>query len=157
MIQRIQSIFLLLSIVAMVVMLFSPLWTKENLQTGDAVVLTTTALIYTQKATVLSQQTTIYIAVLAFTSIAFAFLSIFSYKNRMRQVMYNMLNILVLIGALACLIYFSTKGEDLLANPVKGNFGLGYFMPAFAVLMNSLANRFIRKDEKLVKSVDRLR
>lgn len=157
MIQRIQSVFLLLSIVAMVVMLFSPLWTKENLQTGDVVVLTTTALVYTQKAKIVTQQTTIYIAILAFTSIAFAFLSIFSYKNRMRQVMYNMLNILVLIGVLACLIYFSNKGEGLLTNPIKGNFGLGYFMPAFAVLMNSLANRFIRRDEKLVKSVDRLR
>lgn len=157
MIQRIQTVFLLLSIVAMSVMLFSPLWTKENLLTSEVAQLTPTALIYKQKGAMITQQNTMYIAILIFTSITFAFLSIFSYKNRMRQVMYNMLNILVLIGVLACLIYFSTKGEDLFKEPLKGSFGLGYFMPAVAVLMNSLANRFIRKDEKLVKSVDRIR
>jgi len=157
MIQRIQTVFLLLSIVLMTVMLFSPLWTKENLLTGDAAQLTPMALIYKQKAVIVTQQTTVYIAILIFTSIAFAFLSIFSYKNRMRQVMYNMLNILVLVGVLACLIYFSTKGEDLFKEPLRGSFGIGYFMPAFAVIMNSLANRFIRRDEKLVKSIDRIR
>lgn len=157
MIQRIQTVFLLLSIVAMSVMLFSPLWAKENLLTSEVAQLTPTALVYKQKDAIVTQQNTMYIAVLIFTSIAFAVLSIFSYKNRMRQVMYNMLNILVLIGVLGCLIYFSTKGEDLFKEPIRGKFGLGYFMPAIAVLMNHLANRFIRKDEKLVKSIDRIR
>lgn len=157
MIQRIQTVFLFLSIVAVVVMLFAPLWTKTNPQTGDLAQLTPMSLTYTQKAAVVSQQSSVYITVLAFVSIAFAFLSIFTYKNRMRQVLYNLLNILVLIAVLGCLIYFSMKGEKLFAEPVQGSFGLGYFMPAVAVLMNSLANRFIRRDEKLVKSVDRLR
>jgi glucan phosphoethanolaminetransferase (alkaline phosphatase superfamily) len=157
MIQRIQTVFLFLSIVAVVAMLFAPLWTKTNLQTGDLAQLTPTALTYTRQTAVVSQQSTIYIAVLAFVSITFAFLSIFTYKNRMRQVLYNLLNILVLIAILGCLIYFSAKGEKFFSEPAQGNFGLGYFMPAIAVLMNSLANRFIRRDEKLVKSVDRLR
>jgi len=157
MIQRIQTVFLLLSIVAMVVMLFSPIWTKENIQTNEIVYLSPVSLIYKQKDVVVAQQTTIYIAILAFASISFALISILTYKNRMKQMIYNMLNILVLIGILGCFVYFSVKGEALLQQPEQGNFGLGYFMPAVAVIMNSLANRFIRRDEKLVKSVDRIR
>lgn len=158
MIQRIQTVFLSLSIVAMIVMLFAPLWTKENLQTGDLAMLTPMALIHTNKTSVISQQSTIYIAILAFVSMTFAFLSIFSYKSRTRQLMYNLFNILTLIAILGCFIYFSMKGEDFFKEPLRGSFGLGYFMPAVAVLMNSLANRFIRRDERLVRSsLDRIR
>ena len=158
MIQRIQTLFLMISIIAMVVMLFFPLWTKENLQTGDLAQLTPMALIHTNKTNVVSQNSTIYIAVLIFVSITFAFLSIFSYKNRTKQIMYNLFNILTLIGVIGCCIYFSNKGESFFTEPLRGKFGLGFFMPAIAVLMNSIANRFIRKDEKLVRSsLDRIR
>ena len=39
----------------------------------------------------------------------------------------------------------------------EGTFGLGIFAFAIAMLLNILARRFIQKDEKLVRSVDRLR
>jgi glucan phosphoethanolaminetransferase (alkaline phosphatase superfamily) len=157
MIQRIQTLFLFFSIVAMVVMLFSPIWTKTNPQTNETVLLSPMTLVHKQQNQVIVQHSTMYIAILAFVSIAFAFLSIFTYKNRMRQVIYNLLNILALIGVLGCLVYASSKGEGMLKSVPQGNFGIGYFMPAIAVIMNALANRFIRRDEKLVKSADRLR
>ena len=33
----------------------------------------------------------------------------------------------------------------------------GLFLPAAALICNMIANRFIRKDERLVRSVDRIR
>ena len=38
-----------------------------------------------------------------------------------------------------------------------GVFLLGFFMIPVAMIANTMANRFIRKDEKLVRSVDRIR
>ena len=35
--------------------------------------------------------------------------------------------------------------------------GLGLWLPGAAVICNLLANRFIRKDERLVRDADRLR
>ena len=37
------------------------------------------------------------------------------------------------------------------------NFDISFFLPIAGIILNMLANRFIRKDEELVRSVDRLR
>ena len=37
-----------------------------------------------------------------------------------------------------------------------GQYGLGIWLPGIAVLCNLLSNRFIRKDEKLVRDSERL-
>ena len=42
-------------------------------------------------------------------------------------------------------------------NEYEGTFGFGLFIYAMAMLLNIVARRFIQKDEKLVRSVDRLR
>jgi len=37
------------------------------------------------------------------------------------------------------------------------NDGFGIYLPLIGIIMAVLANRFIKKDDKLVKSMDRLR
>ena len=58
------------------------------------------------------------------------------------------------IAAATYLIY---KGENSLGMESRGLFKPGYFLPLGAMILNSLANRFIKKDEDLVRSVDRIR
>jgi uncharacterized membrane protein YhdT len=82
---------------------------------------------------------------------------IFQYKKRMLQVKLSGLNYLLLSGVLVA--YYLTIKEDngLLTDPGRGQFLIGFYVPVIAILLNFLVIRFIRKDEALVRSVDRIR
>jgi len=139
-------------------MLFFPIWQKYDPQDGQTAVLTAFSLQHTQAEQILSSQNTVYLSALAFLSIALAFTSIFSYKNRLSQIKINFVNTFVIIGIMGLNVYLvMTKGEKLFAPQAVGAYGWAFYLPAIALIMNSLANRSIRKDELLVRSVDRLR
>ncbi len=157
MIQRIQSVFLFLVMVAMTLMLFFPLWEKQNPKTSEKATLSALQLVYQKPQQTAQAQTTIYLAVLAGLSIGLAGISIFSYKNRKTQVMINLFNTLLLTITLIACAYLSLQGEKSIVEPQRGQYLFGFFMPAVAVVFNALATRFIRRDESLVRSMDRLR
>lgn len=95
-------------------------------------------------------------AILAIASITLSIIGITKYKNRMTQLKIGLLNSLFLVGVIFSSYYFS---NDLMKslNAGRGQYGLGMWLPGIAVICNLLANRFIRKDEKLVKDSNRLR
>ncbi|WP_223608634.1 DUF4293 family protein [Chryseobacterium sp. OSA05B] len=81
-------------------------------------------------------------------------LSIFSFKNRKRQIMLNTFSIIInalLIGVLAYWLLNLSGGIQI---PEKG---IEPVFPLIAVICLLIANISIRRDERLVKSVDRLR
>ncbi|WPO83012.1 DUF4293 family protein [Chryseobacterium sp. JJR-5R] len=81
-------------------------------------------------------------------------LSIFSYNNRKRQILLNNISIIInvlLIGVLAYWLLNLSGGIDF---PEKG---IEPVFPLIAVICLCIANLYIKKDERLVKSVDRLR
>ncbi|WP_185289518.1 DUF4293 family protein [Chryseobacterium lactis] len=81
-------------------------------------------------------------------------LSIFSFKNRKRQILLNTISIIInalLIGVLAYWLLNLSGGIHF---PEKG---IEPIFPLIAVICLLIANIYIRKDERLVKSVDRLR
>lgn len=81
-------------------------------------------------------------------------LSIFSFKNRKRQILLNTISIIInalLIGVLAYWLLSLSGGIQF---PEKG---IEPIFPFIAVVCLLIANVYIRKDERLVKSVDRLR
>ena len=79
-------------------------------------------------------------------------LSIFSFKNRKRQILLNTIIInALLIGVLAYWLLNLSGGIQI---PEKG---IEPIFPLIAVICLLIANIYIRKDERLVKSVDRLR
>ena len=81
-------------------------------------------------------------------------LSIFSFKNRKRQILLNTISIIInalLIGVLAYWLLNLSGGIHF---PEKG---IEPIFPFIAVICLLIANIYIRKDERLVKSVDRLR
>lgn len=81
-------------------------------------------------------------------------LSLFSFKNRPRQILLNNISIMInalLIGVLAYWLLNLSGGIDF---PEKG---IELLFPIIAIICLLMANIFIKKDEKLVKSVDRLR
>jgi hypothetical protein len=74
----------------------------------------------------------------------------------MTQVKLGALNVLIISVSLVTIIWFTNQTYELWPESI-GKYGLGIFFPAIALLSNMMANRFIRKDERLVKSMDRIR
>ena len=88
-------------------------------------------------------------------SMTLSLLSILSFKKRQNQFVINRLNIIFNLILLGLFVYRSLNlsGETVLVSEK----GIGMFLPIITIVMLVLANKAIKKDEDLVKSVDRLR
>ncbi|MEX0274022.1 MAG: DUF4293 domain-containing protein [Flavobacteriaceae bacterium] len=136
MIQRIQSVFLLLvAILAAVLPFFLYLWTLED---GN--------IVYAKDEMIIS--------IAFYVSGILALIAIFMFKNRKNQFVLNRLNIILNLFLLGFFVYRSlnVSGETMVSEK-----GIGMLIPIFSIVFLVLANRAIKKDEDLVKSVDRLR
>ena len=87
-------------------------------------------------------------------SAVLAFATIFLYKNRSVQIKVNAVNIFLNILLIGYLAYSLSTLPGGFADSEKG---IGLFVPFVSIVLLLIANRFIKKDEKLVKSVDRFR
>ena len=137
MIQRIQTIYLLLAfVVTGIIPFFIPLWTMSD---GKEYFF---------------MQNQVYVVVLGLST-TLSLLSIVSYKKRQNQFVIGRLNIILNLILLGLFVYRSLNlsGETLTVSEK----GIGMFLPIVAIVLLVLANKAIKKDEDLVKSVDRLR
>jgi hypothetical protein len=156
MIQRIQSVFLLLLALAMFSVLALPLWHKVDGLTHQELTLTAFGF-QAQGFTPSSTGPVWLIGVLAVASAAVAAFEIFQFRSRGKQLLLGSVNLLLIVSTLGAMFYFSSKGEQLLNIKLEGQYLMGFYLPTLALLLNLLANRFIRRDEQLVRSMDRLR
>ena len=87
-------------------------------------------------------------------SAVLAMYSIFKYKKRSVQQWLNWLNILINFTLLGIFVYrmLNSPGESFISEK-----GVGVFAPVLSIVFLFMANKAIRRDEKLVKSADRLR
>ena len=94
------------------------------------------------------------IPILFIGSTVISFITIFKFKNRQLQFVLGRLNILTNLILLGLLVYQSLNlsGETLVSEK-----GIGSALPIVVIVLLVLANKAIKKDEDLVKSVDRLR
>jgi hypothetical protein len=160
MIQRIQTVFLFLLAIAVVSMLFLPLWSKVDATTGEEVVLTAwniNSYMPADAAEGTPVKSSMAIGLLAIAAAVVALYEIFQFKNRLTQMKLGLLNTLVLAAMLITTYYYAEFIAGPLVEAKEGSFEAGFYMPVLALLLNALANRFIRRDENLVRSVDRLR
>ena len=143
MIQRIQSVYLLLAAIVAGGLIFvfniwsvskKTLFAQDFLHVDDVL----------QKA----------IPILFIVSSLMSLVTIFQFKNRKLQFVLGRLVILINLLLLGLLIYLmlTLSGEASVSEK-----GIGMFLPIVVVLLTVLANKAIKKDEDLVKSVDRLR
>jgi len=135
MIQRIQSLYLVLAaIIAGTMPFVFNLWST----TENAVVFA------------IDKQ---YVLAGFMISAVMSLASIFMFKNRKSQFVINRLNIILNFILLAVFVYSSltTSGEMQVSEK-----GVG-ILPIISIVLLVLANKAIKKDEDLVKSVDRLR
>lgn len=153
--QRIQTVFLVIAIISLVAAILFPIWVHEVAGQSHKLF----ALHYSitgQSGEMVSTQYLPYsvTAVLAIASITISIIEIGKFRDRMLQMKLGALNSLLLAGTILSAFIFS---NDLSKEFQGGQFGLGLWLPGIAVLCNLLANRFIRRDEKLVRDSNRLR
>ncbi|MHA7609168.1 DUF4293 domain-containing protein [Elizabethkingia meningoseptica] len=129
MLQRIQTIWMFLAVLAAVFLYF----------TGQDVDIMGT------------------IPVITIVSVALALLSLFSifnYRNRKRQILLNNVSIFINALLIGLLVYWLLNLPGGIQFPEKG---IELAFPLIAIVALLIANVYIIKDEKLVKSVDRFR
>lgn len=129
MLQRIQTIFIFLSVLAAVFLFITA---------QDVDVLGLPSLV----------------SVVCIVLVLVGAFSLFSYKNRKRQLMLNTISLFINALLIALLIFWLQNLSGGIEFPEKG---IEPIFPSIAVLCLFIANIYIRKDERLVKSVDRLR
>ena len=136
MFQRIQTVYMLISAIITGGLPFVfPLWTDN------------------QKNEVFFTSSIIYISLFVLSTVL-AIYSIINFKKRQHQFVLNRLNMIFNFILLGFFVYWSLNlsGETLVSEK-----GIGMFLPAISIVLLVLANKAIKKDEDLVKSVDRLR
>ena len=144
MLQRIQTVYLLLAaLLSGGLTFFVPFWSDGNeipleladmLNGGDNLLKT--------------------VPFLFIASGILSLVTLFLYKNRSRQIIYNRLNIVINFILLGIVVYYllMLPGEAEVSEK-----GIGVVIPLVVIVLLALANKAIIKDDKLVKSVDRLR
>lgn len=152
MIQRIQSVYLLLVTVLLVVALCMPVGQFIG---ADGV----TTYVFKPLGVTLSdgalQSTWGLFGILLFSALI-AFCTIFLFRNRMMQVRMTIFSSLLLIGYyIAFCVFMFVLKSDL--DAMTFQLGWALCLPLVAIILNYLAFRAIYKDELMVKAADRLR
>lgn len=135
MIQRIQSVWLLVAAIVMAGIFYFPIYRFPQ---GLPVTIGNN-----------------YLAiVLTSLSIILSIVALFSFRNRRNQKKLVWIDILCCILLLAWLYY--SEASTPAATP-GGYFWVGAFLPLISIILLLMSLRGIQKDEKLIKSMDRLR
>ena len=142
MIQRIQSLILLFSaLCSLIIVFYFPVLQNDDIQLQLAL------LVKEHGRIKIYGFVSRYARLSVFLSVGLNIFSIFQFRNRNRQIIINQISKLFLSFAFIIIIF--QRGEL--------NFTIGLFLFIIPYLLIILANYLIRKDEKLVKSADRIR
>lgn len=153
MIQRIQTLYLLLALLCMGLLLFLP-FGEIATKTSETISLSIEGFDYqengeTQNFSVLPL--TIMLALSVLTTLV----SIFLFKKRMLQIRLNVFNLIIQVGSIGLMFYFLFQANKLVGEAWTSHITI--ILPAITAIFTYLAIRSIGKDEALVRSISRLR
>lgn len=154
MLQRIQSLYLLLASFFLLPLYFKVL---AHLQISDEVFVS----FYHNRmvgnnAELFTGISTWPVTFLLTSIIVITLITIFQYKNRLRQIRLCVYNIILQFG-LTGLIYYYTKYILHKSEGIQSVFLWPVLLPFLSVFLTCLAVKKIQKDEALIKSIDRIR
>jgi len=84
-------------------------------------------------------------------------ITLFMYRNRKRQRAMTMAGILATLSFISLVLSRVSNLEKMVPPPTSGSYWIGAILPAVSFVFLVLALFGINKDEKLVRSMDRLR
>ncbi|SER40337.1 DUF4293 domain-containing protein [Pedobacter rhizosphaerae] len=155
MIQRVQSIWLFFASLCLVVMLFLPLVTKEANSVESSIY--TSGLFQKsagQSGSGIKAEAFLPLLITNIALIVICLVNIFNFRRRNVQKRLAIVSIVLTIGfGFWCSVY-----AKRLPGGVDGaSFEFGAYLPALAILFCILAIFGINKDERLIRSAERLR
>ncbi len=146
MIQRIQTLYLLAAAVATAVTIWLPLATTDEPMSSSALFADSQFTATDHPALV---------GLLGLASLA-SLITIFLYRNRPLQLRLSVVSMLATILALIiAMALYLNEARSLTDLNTKEGWGIA--LPVLAIVLWAMAQRRIRKDEALVRAMDRLR
>lgn len=152
MIQRIQTLYLLLATAMMSLTLFLPLATI--VYGGNELILKAFTLNGIEGV---DTTLPLYLGVLLAVTTALLLVIIFIYKKRLAQIRLCVSAIVLLLGSATLIGLYCYRLCDILAGDLVFTLGFASLMPIVAIIPVALAIRGIARDEALVRSLDRIR
>jgi phosphatidylserine synthase len=96
----------------------------------------------------------LYLSIISLIVLTIAIFSIFSFKKRQNQFV---LNRLAIIFNFILLVLFIYQSQSLSGDVSASMKGIEVILTLISIVLLVFANKYIKKDEDLVKSVDRIR
>lgn len=149
MFQRIQTFYLFLVSVCMAISIFSPLAIMAY--DGNIVALNAVSLL---KGADIAFETG-FLFVIGLVSSLMSLISIFLYKNRKSQIRITISNIFAMFFFLAYMVFLIFMNDNDYGTFTR--FSWGAVIPLIAIFFAIISIKHIKKDESLVRSLDRLR
>ncbi|MEO0468639.1 MAG: DUF4293 domain-containing protein [Bacteroidota bacterium] len=162
MLQRIQSIYLVVAAIFLILGLFLPLW---EVQAGDQ-----SELLYGLNVASAEQEVSFYehdtglenalhslfVGLSGITAL-FLLFTIFQFNDRKRQMRLVGIGLALILANVIALVVLTTQGPEIISSADIGRPSYGFVFPVLAIGLGWLGLRGIRKDDDLVKSMDRIR
>ncbi len=154
MIQRIQSLYLLIADVLIGLMFFMP-FTGMAGKDGKLFLLYLSGIVTEGAANGNLEQKSWPVFILACVVMILLTMAIFQYKKRTRQLSISYITVILLVGLFSSIYFTSWKCNQILGGTYSMK--MSFTFPIIAAVFVYLAIRGIAKDERLVKSIDRIR
>ncbi|MEE4176214.1 MAG: DUF4293 domain-containing protein [Bacteroides sp.] len=156
MLQRIQTLYLLLVGIFAILLIFLPLgsFSSEEVRVSLGIL----GLGYAPgfPGELPGHWQAFVLLALVLVILVLTFYTIFQYKRRRYQIQLGKFNTLLHMGLIVTAFLFI---DQLSGSLTSGTFryGAGIFLPLVSMVLILLANRAIKKDDELVRSADRIR
>lgn len=157
MIQRIQSVFLALIFILGALLFVSPVLSFTSYEAS----FTMNAYSTFNVADHLVVSKNIGIGAMQGIIALLALVTIFLFKKRQLQIKLCKLNLLLIALQIAAIVFYIDVAKEAISPKSPGDvvigLEMGFFIPMLAFVLTYLSIWFIKKDEKLIRSADRLR
>ena len=162
MLQRIQTIYLFISGIIILLLLYFPYITIISENNNEFSIQITSwgiDLISGTSNVFVTNLTTITVSLIIIVSGLLSFFIISIYKKRQLQIKLGKINLILLTALLVLMMFFIDNAMELLMckNNCSRSLSTGIFFPVTAIIFSFLANRSIKKDEDKVRDTNRIR
>ncbi len=164
MLQRLQTLFLILVVIANVLLFNFNLWSGKAVndqgKARETVILNVLEIEYnvSEKEKSNKTQSTIWLTALVIISTIAAVAAILLFKNRNLQLKISRFGMLLEAALIAVIFFYVDEAQTFFTHENKASsYEFGVFLPMIGVVCFFLANMFIIRDERLVRSAERLR
>ena len=155
MIQRIQTVFLFIALAIGISIFFLPLGVFNSNDFHFS--MKVTGITFLENSAQNIQVNSIPLIITLILNVLLSGITIFLFKKRQLQLRFVKINIIINTLFVLLVFLFSDKITLQIASPEPAVYGIGAYFSLLIIIFQILAAHRINKDEKLVRSADRLR